>query len=87
MAASYRVSTLDDLDYYGYKETLTGRVRHELGIASVFQPKERAGGDVPLVLLLSRAVERNLRDALAEIEGLPSSRGPAVAVRLEDFDA
>jgi hypothetical protein len=34
MAASYRVSTLDNLDYYGYKETLTGRVRQELGITA-----------------------------------------------------
>ena len=34
MAASYRVSTLDDLEYFGYKETLTGRVRHELGISA-----------------------------------------------------
>jgi mannose-6-phosphate isomerase-like protein (cupin superfamily) len=32
MAAGYKVSSLDDLDYYEYKETRTGRVRHELGI-------------------------------------------------------
>ena len=32
--AEYKVSTLDDLDYFGYKETLTGRVRHELGITA-----------------------------------------------------
>ena len=28
MAAGYKVSSLDDLDYWGYKETQTGRVRH-----------------------------------------------------------
>ena len=32
--AEYKVSTLDDLDYFTYKETLTGRVRHELGITA-----------------------------------------------------
>jgi hypothetical protein len=32
--AEYKVSTLDDLDYFAYKETLTGRVRHELGISA-----------------------------------------------------
>jgi hypothetical protein len=32
--AEYKVSTLDDLDYFAYKETLTGRVRHELGITA-----------------------------------------------------
>lgn len=32
--ADYKVTTLDDLDYFGYKETSTGRVRHELGITA-----------------------------------------------------
>jgi mannose-6-phosphate isomerase-like protein (cupin superfamily) len=32
--AEYRVATLDNLDYWEYKETLTGRVRHELGITA-----------------------------------------------------
>ncbi len=32
--AEYKVSTLDHLDYFAYKETLTGRVRHELGITA-----------------------------------------------------
>jgi mannose-6-phosphate isomerase-like protein (cupin superfamily) len=32
--ADYKVSTLDDLEYWGYKETLTGRVRVELGITA-----------------------------------------------------
>jgi quercetin dioxygenase-like cupin family protein len=34
MAAGYKVSSLDDLDYFEYRETLTGRVRHELGITA-----------------------------------------------------
>lgn len=34
MAAGYKVSSLDDLEYWGYKETQTGRVRHELGITA-----------------------------------------------------
>jgi hypothetical protein len=32
--ATYKVTTLDDLDYFPYKETQTGRVRHELGITA-----------------------------------------------------
>jgi tetratricopeptide (TPR) repeat protein len=32
--AEYRVSHLDDLDYFDYRETRTGRVRHELGITA-----------------------------------------------------
>jgi tetratricopeptide (TPR) repeat protein len=32
--AEYKVASLDDLEYWEYKETLTGRVRHELGISA-----------------------------------------------------
>jgi hypothetical protein len=32
--ATYKVTTLDDLDYFPYRETQTGRVRHELGITA-----------------------------------------------------
>jgi tetratricopeptide (TPR) repeat protein len=34
VAAEYKVTSLDDLEYFGYKETRTGRVRHELGITA-----------------------------------------------------
>jgi mannose-6-phosphate isomerase-like protein (cupin superfamily) len=34
MAAGSKVSSLDELDYWGFKETQTGRVRHELGITA-----------------------------------------------------
>jgi tetratricopeptide (TPR) repeat protein len=34
MAAEYKVTTLDDLDYFDYRETQTGRIRHELGITA-----------------------------------------------------
>ncbi|MCC6352818.1 MAG: homoserine dehydrogenase [Verrucomicrobiae bacterium] len=60
--------------------------RHQISIASVFQPKEHPGEMVPLVMLLYRAREQNLRDALAEIARLPVTRGEPVALRLEDFD-
>ena len=45
--ADYKVSHLDDLDYWGYKQTLTGRVRHELGITAfgVNSWKGEAAGD------------------------------------------
>ena len=32
--ATHKVTTLDDLDYFPYRETQTGRVRHELGITA-----------------------------------------------------
>lgn len=59
---------------------------HQISIASVFQPKEHPGEMVPLVMLLYRAREQHLRDALAEIARLPVTRGEPIALRLEDFD-
>jgi hypothetical protein len=32
--ATHKATTLDDLDYFPYRETQTGRVRHELGITA-----------------------------------------------------
>jgi hypothetical protein len=32
--AEYKVTHLDDLDYFEYRETRTGRIRHELGITA-----------------------------------------------------
>jgi len=60
--------------------------RHQISIASVFQPKEHPGEIVPLVMLFYRAREQNLRDALEEIARLPSNHGDPVALRMEDFD-
>ncbi|HPA16466.1 MAG TPA: homoserine dehydrogenase [Verrucomicrobiae bacterium] len=60
--------------------------KHQISIASVFQPKEHPGAVVPLVMLLYRAREQYLRDALAEISRLPVNQGESVALRVEDFD-
>jgi uncharacterized protein YjlB len=43
--AEYKVTRLEDLDYFSYKETLTGRVRHELGITA-FGVNSWLGADV-----------------------------------------
>jgi len=58
---------------------------HQIGISSVFQPKDHPGDFVPLILLCDTAPERDVRLALAGIAGLGVVNGPATAIRLEEF--
>ncbi len=59
--------------------------KHQIGISSVFQPKGVTGEQVPLILMSHDARESAFRAALAEIGKLDVARGPAVALRVEDF--
>jgi homoserine dehydrogenase len=60
--------------------------QHDIGILSVFQPKDHVGENVPLVMLLHNALEKNLRTALSEISALTTVFGQPVALRVEDFE-
>jgi len=56
---------------------------HGISIDQVRQHGRDQGGTVPLVILTHDAVEGNLRRALAEIEELDVTVGPAVVIRVE----
>ena len=56
----------------------------QISIAAVLQTERRAGGIVPVVIMTHRARERNLRRALAAINGLPYIRARTVVIRVED---
>lgn len=58
---------------------------HDIGISSVFQPEDHHGETVPLVLLLDHAKEKDIRAALATVDGLPAVREPARTIRVEDL--
>jgi homoserine dehydrogenase len=58
---------------------------HDIGISSVFQPQNQKDSDVPLVILLDKALEANLRDAVAKIEQLPVVKDKCQVIRVEDF--
>ena len=60
--------------------------QHNIGISSVFQPKDHEGEAVPLVLLIHDAREKDFQSALKGIEKLSVSSGKAVALRVEDFE-
>jgi homoserine dehydrogenase len=57
---------------------------HRISIASVIQhePQDQ-GAAVPLVIMTHQAVEKNLADAVSEIDRLSSVRPPSVRMRVE----
>jgi homoserine dehydrogenase len=73
------------LDQPGVLSQISGVLgRHNISIASVLQKGRRAGGPVPVVMMTHRAVERDVRLALAEIGEFPSIAEKTVSIRVED---
>jgi len=59
--------------------------KHQISIATVMQ-KERneRGGTVPVIMLTHKAKEKNLREALCEIDRLPVIKHRTMMIRMED---
>jgi homoserine dehydrogenase len=58
--------------------------KYNISISSVIQKGRRAGRSVPVVMMTHRALERDIRLALAEIDALPIVSGKTVLIRVED---
>ena len=58
--------------------------QHDISISSVLQKARHAECAVPLVMMTHKAVERNVRIALSEIDRLSEVSEPAVLIRVED---
>ena len=56
---------------------------HNISIESVIQKGRKAGGTVPLVIMTHTALERDLQQALREIDELPCVSEKAVLLRVE----
>ena len=54
------------------------------GIESVIQKGRQAAEAVPLVMMSHEAVERNVRNALAEIDKMDCVAGATVVIRVEE---
>jgi homoserine dehydrogenase len=77
-----RFSVGDEPGVLGAIATAFGR--HRISIASVMQ-KEMSNPDfVPVIFLTHDAVEKAVRDAVAEVERLPFVRQPTQVIRIED---
>ena len=57
--------------------------RYDIGIASMIQPERQMGGSVPIVIMTHEAKESNIRQALSEIDALPSIREKSHLIRIE----
>jgi homoserine dehydrogenase len=75
------------LDKPGVLSQLSGALgKHDISISSVLQRGRKDGQTVPVVMTTHTAMERNLRAALREIDGLPSVSSPTTVIRIEGED-
>ena len=59
----------------------------EISIDAMIQKEPSEGEDqTDIILLTHRSVERNIVDAIAKIEALPTVRGAIVRIRLEELN-
>ena len=72
------------LDQPGVLSKISGILgMHNISIASVIQKGRRAGGSVPLVILTHTAKERDMANAMKEIDKLPALSDKTLVVRVE----
>ncbi|MFO0751742.1 MAG: homoserine dehydrogenase [Thermodesulfovibrionales bacterium] len=77
----FRFSAMDEP---GVLSTISGILGAcNISIASVIQKGRRIGGSVPLVVLTHRAREKNVLDALREIDALPVVSDKTLFIRVE----
>jgi homoserine dehydrogenase len=56
---------------------------HNISISAVIQKGRMVEGYVPVVMVTHEAIEKNLKEAKAEIDRLPFVRGESVHIRIE----
>ncbi|MFZ5876909.1 MAG: homoserine dehydrogenase [Nitrospirota bacterium] len=72
------------VDNPGVLSTISGLLgKYDISISSVIQKGRKAGGPVAVVMMTHRALERDVRRALAEIDRLPSVVDNTVLIRVE----
>jgi homoserine dehydrogenase len=57
--------------------------KYNISISSVIQKGRKTGGPVPVVMMTHRARERDVRQALAEIDALSSVLDKTALIRVE----
>jgi homoserine dehydrogenase len=73
------------LDQPGVLSQVSGILgKHNISIAAVIQKGREVAGTVPIVMITHEAREADARQAMAEIDALPSVSPPTVFYRIED---
>ncbi len=75
-----RLTLLDRPGVFGEIGAVLGR--HGISIASLLQKEDRAGAQVPVVIITHTAPERAFREALAEIDALPIVGAGSMRLRI-----
>jgi homoserine dehydrogenase len=72
------------LDQPGVLSQISGILgRHRISIAQMIQRGRKQGGSVPLVIMTHTALERDVQEALVEIQSLACVTEPPVLIRVE----
>jgi homoserine dehydrogenase len=72
-------------DHPGVLSKISGILgKYHISISSVIQKGRKAGRSVPVVMMTHKALERDVRLALGEIDSLPIVSGKTVLIRVED---
>ncbi len=91
-----RILSIDDIismyyfrftvvDKPGVLSTISGILgEHNISIESVIQKGRKEGCNVPLVMMTHEACERDVKNALEKIDGLPSVSEKTVMIRVEE---
>lgn len=75
------------LDKPGVLSQIAGVLgRHGISISSVLQQGRKEGQTVPVVIMTHTAIERDVQDALREINRLPFISEPTTLIRVEGHD-
>jgi homoserine dehydrogenase len=61
--------------------------KYHISISSVIQKGRRIGRSVPVVMMTHKALERDIRGALTEIDALSFVSGKTILIRVEDEEA
>jgi homoserine dehydrogenase len=79
-----RLSLKDQPDVIAQVAHVLGK--NQISIASIMQKEQNAGGQVPVVFLTHKALEKNFAAAMEEIETLDVVDGKPVRMAIEDFE-
>ena len=72
------------LDQPGVLAKISGILgKHKISISSVIQKERREGESVPVVMMTHGAVEKNVQDALREIDNMPVIKSKSMLIRVE----
>jgi len=75
------------LDQPGVLASISGILgQHGISISSVIQKERREGKSVPLVIMTHEAIEKNVQDALKEIDDLDVISAKSILIRVETME-